>query len=445
MSESTDAAISKVTARSNTESNNMSLRVLRTMKRMATGKYMPFVGTKVGATVGLTMFCAYLSTALVAQTNTQDNGNQSAQTNDPTLRNFDPTPALIVAKTDLTKAKFQVIDIHSHFGFRLKGDDEALEKYVRVMDANNIVVSVSMDARLGSETEHLKFIGRYEKRLAAFVHLDFVGDGNRADPKTWASSKPGFVRTCVEQLKVAQTNGVLGLKFFKSFGLTDRNADGSLLAIDDARWDPIWKKCAELGLPVIMHVADPVAFFQPIDEKNERWEELSRHPDWSFYGDAFPGRAELLAARNRVIKRHPETNFIGAHFANNSEDLAEVAKWLDDYPNLVIEFASRINELGRQPYTARKFFIKYQDRILFGTDGPWPELRLTYYWRFLETWDEYFPYSEKSPAPQGMWRIYGIGLPDEVLKKIYHENAMRVVPGLREVYERGNGTRDYSK
>ena len=194
-----------------------------------------------------------------------------------------------------------------------------------------------------------------------------------------------------------------------------------------------------------MHVADPVAFFQPIDANNERWEELSRHPDWSFHGDQFPSRDELLAARNRVISRHPKTTFIGAHFANNSEDLATVAKWLDQYPNLVVEFASRINELGRQPYTARKFFIKYQDRILFGTDGPWPELRLSYYWRFLETYDEYFPYSEKSPQPQGMWRIYGIGLPDDVLKKVYRENAMRIVPGLRNVFERATGGKGYSK
>ncbi|MFK7768340.1 MAG: amidohydrolase family protein [Mariniblastus sp.] len=374
-----------------------------------------------------------------------DTTDQVDSSNEPTLRTFDPTPALVVAKTELKRAKFQVIDIHSHFGLRLKGDLLALEKYIMVMDANNIVVSVSMDSPLGRESEHLKFIRRYKNRLASFVHLDFIGDGQRDDPKTWASSQPGFVRNCVEHLKVAKTKGVLGLKFFKSFGLTDKNADGSLLKIDDPRWDPIWKTCGELGLPVIMHVADPVAFFQPIDERNERWEELSRHPDWSFYGDAFPSREELLESRNRVIKRHPKTNFIGAHFANNSEDLIQVAKWLDEYPNLVVEFASRINELGRQPYTARKFFIKYQDRILFGTDGPWPELRLSYYWRFLETYDEYFPYSEKSPAPQGMWRIYGIGLPDDVLKKIYHENAMRIVPGLRETFERATGLRDYRK
>ena len=143
-----------------------------------------------------------------------------------------------------------------------------------------------------------------------------------------------------------------------------------------------------------------------------------------------------------MIERDPQTTFIGAHFAKNSKDLATVRQWLDKYANLVIDFASRINELGRQPYTARRFFIRYQDRILFGTDGPWPELRLSYYWRFLETYDEYFPYSEKSPPPQGFWRIYGIGLPDDVLKKIYHENAIRVIPALGVTFEQATAQRD---
>ncbi len=378
---------------------------------------------------------------LAAQTDTEQ-----FHPDDPTLRNFDPTPALKVSATDLKKAKFPVIDIHTHFGMRLKGDQAELEKYLRVMDSNNIAVSVSLDARLGDEEDHLRFIGQGdEKRIAAFVHIDFQGAGETDRPKTWACNQPGFVRTCVEQLRAATAKGIVGVKFFKSFGLQYKNTDGSLIKIDDPRFDPIWKTCGELELPVIMHVADPVAFFQPIDAHNERWEELSRHPEWSFYGDSFPSREELLAARNRVIARHPKTTFIGAHFANNSEDLETVGKWLDQYPNLVIEFASRINELGRQPYTARKFMLKYQDRILFGTDGPWPELRLSYYWRFLETYDEYFPYSEKSPQPQGMWRIYGIGLPDGVLKKIYHDNALRVFPGLRNVFSGAIEAKDHSR
>ena len=313
------------------------------------------------------------------------------------------------------------------------------------MDQNNIAVSISMDATIGSVDEHLEFLGQYNKRFGSFAFIDFQGKGKRDEPKTWACNQQGFVRTTVEQIKEAKQKGIIGLKFFKSFGLRYKNPDGSLIRIDDVRFEPIWKICGELQMPVLMHVADPVAFFQKVDAKNERWEELSRRPSWSFYGDEFPTREELLTARNKVIQRHPKTTFIGAHFANNAEDLKTVGQWLDQYPNLVIEFASRINELGRQPYTARKFFLKYQDRILFGTDGPWPELRLTYYWRFLETYDEYFQYSEKTPQPQGLWRIYGIGLPDSVLKKIYQENATRLFPGVKDKFDLATGMKGYYK
>lgn len=355
---------------------------------------------------------------------------------DVLLGDFRPKSALRVSQTLLEHAKFPVIDVHNHFFFRYKGHRERLQEYVRLMDENNIAIAVSLDAVLGQELDHLKYLGEGNKdRLVPFVHIDFQGDGKRDDPASWASSQPGFVRTCVEQLKVAKENGILGVKFFKMFGLSFKNADGSLMKIDDPRWDPIWRTCGQLNLPIIIHVADPIAFFDPIDANNERVEELGRHPDWSFHGEQFPSREKLLAARNRVIGRHPDTTFIGAHVANNGEDLARVGQWLDEYPNLMIEFASRINELGRQPYTARDFFIKYQDRILFGTDGPWETERLKLYWRFLETRDEYFPYSDKQPPPQGYWRIYGIHLPDEVLEKVYFRNALRILPRLKPVYK----------
>jgi predicted TIM-barrel fold metal-dependent hydrolase len=349
----------------------------------------------------------------------------------PTIRTFNPSSTLEVVKTNLTAAKFPVIDVHNHFGFKYRGNSQRLDEYVAIMDRNNIAASISFDAPLGHEDDHIAFLAPHAERVPFFVHLDFVRSKNKSDPKTFAVNQPGFVRQKVENLTVAKQRGALGLKLFKSFGLTVQDRNGSLIKIDDPQFDPIWKRCGELGLPVIIHSADPVAFFNPTDNKNERWEELNRHPDWSFHGDKFPSRESLLEARNHVIARHPKTTFIGAHVANNSEDLAAVGKWLDEYPNLVVEIASRINELGRQPYTARKFFIKYQDRIMFGTDGPWGEERLRYYWRFLETYDEYFPYSEKSPPPQGSWRIYGIGLPDEVLKKVYSENAIRIMPELK--------------
>ena len=369
----------------------------------------------------------------IAQQNEQTADQQTSQ--ELALKDFRPKSKLKVNVTDLRQAKFAVIDVHNHLQFRLKGNKENLDDFVRLMDRNKIALSISLDAKLGpSLEEHFDYLEPYKERFAVFTHIDFVGKGDQDDLSTWACNQPGFVHWVVEELENAKQHGIVGLKFFKSFGLGFKDGEKKLLKIDDPRWDPIWETCAKLDLPVIMHVADPAAFFDPIDKNNERWEELSRHADWSFYGDKFPSREELLAARNRVIKRHPDTIFIGAHVANNPEDLAKVSDWLDEYPNLYIEFASRISELGRQPYTSRKFMMKYQDRFLFGTDGPWPELRYWYYWRFTETYDEYFPYSEKEFPPQGFWRIYGVGLPDDVLKKLYFENALKIMPSIKEKY-----------
>ena len=354
------------------------------------------------------------------------------------LRNFRPKPMLKVAKHNLTQAKFPVVDVHTHFRYRLKNSKEELDAFVGLMDQHNIAICVSLDGRLGDELdEHIDYLWtKYQDRFVIFANVNWIGDGQKEDATTWDCQREDFARRVARQLADAKQRGVSGLKLFKQFGLGYKNPDGSLIKIDDPRWDPIWQACGELGLPVIIHVADPAAFFLPIDETNERWEELHRHPDWSFPPDKFPSREELLAARNRVLARHPKTTFIGAHLANNPEDLQMVGQWLDQFPNLYVEFASRIGELGRQPYTARKFFLRYQDRILFGTDGPWPETRIKLYWRFLETYDEHFPYSEKEFPPQGFWNIYGIGLDDEVLQKVYHTNTARIVPGVAERLEK---------
>ena len=350
------------------------------------------------------------------------------------LRNFRPQSKLRAKQTPLTRAIFPVVDVHTHFHFRLRGNEQALEDFVALMDRNNIAVCASLDGKLGSQLEqHIKYLWtKHRDRFVIFANVDWVGGGDREDPSTWQCHTQGFAHRTAEQLKEAVASGVSGLKVFKQFGLGYKNPDGSLIKIDDPRWDPIWKACGQLGIPVIIHTGDPAAFFDPIDEKNERWEELSRHPDWSFHGDQFPSRKELLDARNRVIAKHAKTQFIGAHMANNSEDLAEVSTWLNHYPNLWVEPASRIAELGRQPFTAQEFLIKYQDRLLFGTDGPWPETRIRYYWRFFETHDESFPYSEKIPPPQGLWQIHGVKLPQIVLEKLYFRNASRLVPGVAD-------------
>ena len=378
----------------------------------------------------ITFFLAWSAPTKQAELKTKLDGRQGRNL---ALDQFRPKPMLKVKQHLLSQAKLPVVDVHTHFYFRLRHSKERLEHFVEQMNRNNIAVCCSLDGKLGVRfEEHLNFLKKHKDRFVVFVNIDWQGTGKKDDPSTWDCHRPDFARRVARQLTAAKKKGAAGLKLFKSFGLGYRNPDGSLIAIDDRRWDPIWRACGDLGLPVIIHTADPAAFFLSIDNTNERWEELHRHPEWSFPKDKFPSREKLLAARNRVIGRHPKTKFIGAHMANNPEDLATVAKWLDKYPNLFVEPASRIGELGRQPYTARRFFLKYADRIVFGTDGPWPVKRLQRYWRFMETYDEYFPYSEKEFPPQGFWRIYGLGLPDKVLRKIYHENAAKLIPGIGE-------------
>ena len=358
---------------------------------------------------------------------------------DISIRDFRPRSMLRVQESHLEHAQFPVIDVHTHFRFKLpKATSTEIANYVRdSLDKNHVAVCISMDAMLGNEDDHLKLLGGdLADRFGVFVHLDWQGAGTADDPKSWACNQVSFARNVVEQLRVAKRKGCLGVKVFKQFGLGYLGPDGELLKVDDPRFDPIWQVCGELEMPVLIHTADPAAFFEPINSENERWEELSRHPDWSFVDVKFPRREELLAALLRLVDRHRKTKFIAAHCANYAEDLETLGRWLEKYPNLYIDFASRIGELGRQPYTARAFLERFNDRVLFGTDGPWPAERLGYYWRFLETFDEHFPYSEKQPPPQGLWQIYGVGLSNESLEKIYYRNALILLPELAERYAR---------
>lgn len=352
------------------------------------------------------------------------------------LENFRPRPMLKVPEHQLARARFPVIDIHTHFRHKFRGSADELEAWVQLMDRNNIAICISLDGQWGEHhDEHAALLWKKHKdRFAIFANIDWQGSGQASDPATWDCNRPDFARRVARELAALKERGACGVKIFKGFGLEYKNADGTLIKIDDARFDPIWQACGELKLPILIHVADPAAFFLPIDETNERWEELHRHPEWSFYGRQFPQREELLHAFLSVVRRHPQTTFISAHIASNAEDLSVVGRWLDENPNLYIEIASRIAELGRQPVTARKFLLQYQDRILFGTDGPWPEDRVRLYWRFLETADENFPYAERPFPPQGFWNIYGVDLPDAVLTKLYHQNALRLLPQLHGAF-----------
>ncbi len=351
---------------------------------------------------------------------------------------FRPRPMLKVDEHLLTRAKFPVVDVHVHPKFRLRHSAEQLAGFVRLMDAQNIAVCVSLDGGLGEQLdEHRQYLWTaYRDRFVIFANIDWQGSGKADDPASWDCQRPDFGRRMAEALAQAKVQGAVGLKVFKNLGLEYRNPDGSLIRVDDPRWDLIWQACGELGFPVLIHTADPEAFFQPIDATNERWEELQRHPDWSFHGPGFPTYAELLDQFIAIVKRHPNTRFIGAHVASSAEDLGRVGRWLDAHPNLYVDIAARIAELGRQPFTARRFFERYADRILFATDGPRVAERLHYHWRFLETEDEYFPYAENEFPPQGFWRIYGVNLSDEVLRQVYYENAARIIPGVRERYEK---------
>jgi predicted TIM-barrel fold metal-dependent hydrolase len=269
-----------------------------------------------------------------------------------------------------------------------------------------------------------EYIKAYPGRFAALTMAEFAQWG---DPMLL---KRDFVDRCVQTLEADVAMGALGLKLTKELGLYFKDERGSQLAVDDARLRPIWNRCGELGLPVLIHVSDPWGFFLPADEKNEHYPTLREFPAWSFYGSFFSKR-ELLDQRDRLVAHHPGTKFLLAHVANNPEDLEYVGRLLDSYPNAFVDLSARIDELGRQPYTARDFFLKYPDRILFGVDMPiTPEIYRCYF-RLLETRDEYFDYPDYIGRwGKTRWRIYGLNLPDEVLRKIYYENAATLFPAL---------------
>jgi predicted TIM-barrel fold metal-dependent hydrolase len=336
------------------------------------------------------------------------------------LRDWQPRSMLKTTQSEVEKPAYPVIDVHNHLG---GGKDrltpERVKNYLAEMDAAGIRTVVNLDGGWGRRLdETLAALDEaHPGRFLTFALLDFSG----IDDENWG-------RREAKRLEESFRAGAKGLKIHKSLGLSYRYSNGKLMPVDDPRLDPVWQTCAKNGRPVVIHVADPAAFFTPLDRFNERWHELGDHPNWLFHGEKFPSHDEILAQRNRAIARHPETTFICAHFGNNPEDLATVGKWLDTYPNMIIDVDARISELGRQPYTARKFFLKYQDRIMFGTDTTPRRDAYRMYYRFLETDDEYFDCAGGHQR-QGFWMIYGIFLPKDVLEKVYSTNAERIFFG----------------
>lgn len=336
----------------------------------------------------------------------------------PTILEYKPKSRLIVPENPRPRAKYPVIDIHSHHQTPIAA--ERLKEVVAAMDKLNLQVLVNLSGGSGDRLKQgiaaLKG-SPYADRMVLFANVDFPREGGVA---------PGFGVKAAAQLEQDVKAGALGLKIFKELGLRIKKPDGSRLRLDDPELDPIWAKCAELKIPVLIHTAEPAPFFDPIDFTNERWLEQALFPDRRYQDPWFPRFEELLAERDRMFAKHRNTTFIAAHMAYLSNDLGRFAKYLDANPNVYPETAAVLAEYGRQPRTARAFFIKYQDRILFGKDSFQPD-EFPYYWRTFETGDEYFEYYRDYHA---FWRLYGMELPDEVLKKLYYKNALKLVKGL---------------
>ena len=328
------------------------------------------------------------------------------------LTDFAPRASLVVPAHDVQRAKYPAVDFHNHL------DAQEPREVLRVLDACGVERCVNITMRVGDEA--VEMLERFQRaapdRFSTVAWMDWRGLG-----------EPDFFARSVERLERIVAKGARGLKVWKDLGLSLRDRDGSLLRVDDERLAPLFERAGELGVFVMFHTADPDAFFQPVDRFNERYEELSAHPDWGFHGSHFT-KAELLAQRNRVFARHPRTQFVGAHVAERPECLAEVAGWLEAHPNFSVDISARASELGRQPYTAREFFNNYSERILFGTDLVPEEEMYRLYFRFLETADEYFDYPSHA-SRQGRWQIYGLRLPDEVLRRVYRDNALRLLDG----------------
>lgn len=324
---------------------------------------------------------------------------------------------------------YPIIDIHVHI------HPDSATDLATIMEAN----SLSQVVNLGI----LEICGvPFEEGMRAF--RDALGERMVYFPTPdFSDTVPGFGERMAQELERKMESGAAGVKIFKELGLRHRDSAGNFIPVDDPRLDPLWAKAGELGAPVLIHTADPVAFFQPLDEHNERWEELQCNPDWHFWGPAFPDHDTLLAQRNRVIERHPATTFIGAHLGNYPENLAYVDACLDRYPNFYVDTSARIAEIGRHPAgEARAFFLKHQDRVLFGTDLilGWDASEepddVAEYERFYNAHYRFFETDERQmdhPIPiQGRWKVDGIGLPDDVLEKLYFRNAQRVIPGLHD-------------
>jgi uncharacterized protein len=332
----------------------------------------------------------------------------------PTIREYKPKSTLVAPQHPVPRAKFPVIDIHSHQSTPISAGE--YDRVMKGMESNNLQILVNLSGssgdRLRQGVDALR-ASKYKDRMVLFANINFR-----------ESVGPGFGAQAAKQLEADVKAGAAGLKIFKDLGMFVRKADASRLHVDDPELDVVWETCARLNVPVLIHIAEPPAFFDPLDYNNERWLELALYPDRRHQtGVRFE---ELMTERDNMIRKHPNTRYILAHFGWHANDLARAGKLLDANPNVYYDVAAVLYDFGRQPRAAHEFFVKYQDRILFGKDSYQPD-EYPYYWRVFETNDEYFDYYRDYHA---FWKLYGIGLPDQVLKKLYYQNALKVTPGL---------------
>jgi predicted TIM-barrel fold metal-dependent hydrolase len=353
------------------------------------------------------------------------------QLRDLRLRDWRPVPRLVAPVHRVERARFPAVDAHNHLGRWLSEwvgrpggwTVPDVAELLELMEAWNLVAIVNLDGRWGNELE--ANLDRYDRahpgRFATCAHVDWA--------EAVASGDLG--RAAAGSLRASVHAGAKGLKVWKDLGLHVRDERGELILPDDPRLAPLWEAAAELGVPVFIHTADPVAFFDPVDERNERLEQLLEHPEWSFADPAFPRFERLMEALEGLVAAQPATTFVGVHFGGYAEDPAFVGRMLDAYPNYHVDVAARVAELGRQPRAVREVIVRHPDRVLFGIDE-FPPAAENYaiYLRFLETADEHFPHSTEEVPLMGRWAISGLDLPEDVLRMVEGENARRIVPGL---------------
>ena len=353
------------------------------------------------------------STPLAGQGRDRQRAASADTIPDMTVEAYEPRSTLVVPGEEVPRAAYPFVDVHLHLDGLMERDE--LDRMVEDMDRLNLAVAVNLSGGTGERlaSQALAFEEAYPGRFVVFANVDF---GDIDDPE--------FGALAARELEEDVANGAVGLKIFKSLGMWVTDAAGERVHVDDPRLDPIWARAGELGIPVLIHTADPAEFWQPMDERNERWLELKLRPRRKQEGA--PSWEDLIGEQLRMFRNHPETTFIAAHLAWMGNDLGRLARTLDEIPNMHVGLGAVIYEPGRQPRFAREFFIRYRDRILMGKDSWAPDEYPTYF-RVLESDDEYFPYYRKYHA---FWRMYGLDLPDDVLRKIYYENALRIIPGI---------------